>query len=322
MFEELNRILNMDFHINKITDKSGLPLYLARPQIYEAIYNTIDFIIVSMGEISGTRIKNLLKQRLIYENKYRKPVVFSFSAVTRYQREVLINNNLPFISLPNHIYMPFFGIALNNTFVAPDRRGVSDSFSPAAQLLFILLAYSSSSRKYSKGEAANILKLTNTSITRASNVLKSVGLLEEYTYQNYKYIRKTDSGLSYIKKGIPYLINPIQKEIYVKRKPEMNKYPYAGEYALSSVSMLNQPDEITRAISSKLYKLLTPEEVDPEMIQTERCVKLQIWKYDPLIFSDKDNIVDRISLYCTLIDDNDERIENETEGLLDNIKWA
>ena len=47
-------------------------------------------------------------------------------------------------------------------------------------------------------------------------------------------------------------------------------------------------------------------------------VHVEVWKYDPLIFM-KDNCVDKLSLYLSFGNNNDERTEEALEALMEEI---
>ena len=47
---------------------------------------------------------------------------------------------------------------------------------------------------------------------------------------------------------------------------------------------------------------------------------IEIWKYAPELLA-KDGVVDRLSLYLSLKDSEDERIQIELEHLIDNMQW-
>ena len=60
--------------------------------------------------------------------------------------------------------------------------------------------------------------------------------------------------------------------------------------------------------------------IDPELETEDDYICLEEWKYSPKLFA-RDGKVDPISLYCTLRDDPDERIQGELEQVVENIKW-
>ena len=82
--------------------------------------------------------------------------------------------------------------------------------------------------------------VTNTTITRASKQLKAIGGLKEEFVGTSVFIKRTLSGGEYFELGKPYLINPIQQTLYIK-KGECMDFPASGELALSNLTMLNPP---------------------------------------------------------------------------------
>ena len=50
----------------------------------------------------------------------------------------------------------------------------------------------------------------------------------------------------------------------------------------------------------------------------DKIVKIEVWKYNPMIFM-TDNCVDRLSLYLSFANDNDERTEESLEELMKEI---
>jgi hypothetical protein len=85
--------------------------------------------------------------------------------------------------------------------------------------------------------------------------------------------------------------------------------------------MLNYFENKVRAIYYKNYNKLNIKVVDNnDIIKDKNLVKLEIWKYDPSLFV-KNNHVDLISLYASLLDNKDERVESELENILKGEKW-
>ncbi len=86
---------------------------------------------------------------------------------------------------------------------------------------------------------------------------------------------------------------------------------YAGETALAEKTMLNPGRIITYAVSDKRFerKMLTDELIDPE-----KQVRLELWAYDPKLFS-ADHIADNLSVALSFDNNTDERIEEAVEEL-------
>jgi hypothetical protein len=107
--------------------------------------------------------------------------------------------------------------------------------------------------------------------------------------------------------------------VYTKKAPE--NAPVAGLEALSVLSMINSPGHPVRAISEKQLKKLDIEIIyNQDMIKDQKYVELEIWKYDPQLFRDK-NYVNLFSLYVSLKEEKDERIEQALTNILRGETW-
>jgi NADPH-dependent 7-cyano-7-deazaguanine reductase QueF-like protein len=95
----------------------------------------------------------------------------------------------------------------------------------------------------------------------------------------------------------------------------------AGLNALSELSMINSPGYPVVAISQNQF---SNQKIDiiknKDLINDAQLVELQIWDYDPKHFSEN-NHVDILSLYASLKEETDERIEQALEEVLRGEPW-
>ena len=161
--------------------------------------------------------------------------------------------------------------------------------------------------------------------SRALNELHDAGLLHfeltGKTGRSKEYRRIDDPD--YFQRGKMYLSSPVIKEIYLSELPK--GLLVAGLEALSSLSMLNPPESPVRAIGREEYisKKSTLQIINnQDRINDERLPLLQIWSYDPRKFS-TDSLVDRMSLYASLIkeNENDERTAQALSEALQKETW-
>jgi predicted protein tyrosine phosphatase len=123
----------------------------------------------------------------------------------------------------------------------------------------------------------------------------------------------------YFCKGRRYLKSPVKKIVFVETEPlgALN----AGLDALAELSMINQPDYPVRAIDQEQFKKQEIEvNKNTDVIKDTQLVELQIWDYDPTQFAHTKH-VDLLSLYASLKDENDERIEQALEEVLRAEPW-
>ena len=79
--------------------------------------------------------------------------------------------------------------------------------------------------------------------------------------------------------------------------------------------MLNEENKQCLAMPKKDFKALNVA-VDKQFGQNE----IQVWKYNPQILSST-GVVDKLSLYLSLKDNEDERIQIELERLISEMPW-
>ena len=319
MIKDLEKLLQVPVVFLAEADKIGLPIYLTLRPIRFVSIGGVEIVLIELPPDETIDVRKLVKQKCIYEEHFRLNAAFVLHSITSRQRNALIEHGVPFIALPEQIYLPFLGMMLQNKYRNPIHNKV-EVFTPTDQMLFLLLAYSSKESRISKSEAAERLGVTNTSITRASAHLKSAGLLEEDIQRSTTMIGKTAQGAEYFELGKPYLIDPIQQVVYVKPNLRVESFPEAGETALAGYSMLNPPDIVSRACR-KNKESKEDLVVDPLLESKPDYIRLELWRYRPEIFA-KNGKVDPISLYCSLKEDHDERIEGELENMMEEIKWA
>lgn len=245
------------------------------------------------------------------------PVALQCSHLTFYQREALIQKGIPFVLLPNCVYLPFLGVVMQAK-LAKEEKVVPERMQAATQMVFLYLFYQREhTPQISKSELAQKLGLSKTSITRAVEQLSFFQLLQEG-----ESIRAPISLVrgEPLKRAVrDLLIDPVQKRVLVLHKELPDSVFLAGESCLSEYSMLNAPRTEVYACDKRQKWVSQLTEVFP-LPDIGNYVELELWKYPPELFA-ADGKVDMLSLYCSLKTNPDERVEGELESLLEEIKW-
>ena len=137
------------------------------------------------------------------------------------------------------------------------------------------------------------------------------------TGRSKEYRRIADP--EYFENGRVLLKSPVKKVVYVARVPEGALI--AGLDALAELSMINPSDHPVRAIGRGQLDNTNIEIIkNMDIVKDEKLVELQIWDYDPKKFTDK-KYVDLLSLYASLKEEKDERIEQALEEVLRGETW-
>lgn len=317
MIKHQRKIFGIKFDVERI-NPVGLPLYLtAGRSFWRYTYSGMSFIIVNIPNDEKFGVIAFEKQRALLEKRFESPVAFSFSYISGRQRDSLIEKNIPFISDAKQLYLPFLGMMLSDR-LAQQKQINAEKMMPVTQALFLHILYNSNNKPMLKKDAAEFLCVTRTSITRASDQLLAMDLINQDMIGKECYMMPVMTGKELYKKAKPFLINPVQRVITTDS--DFDSYPFSGESALSICSMLNAPKIPVRAIYKSDVDINEISEIDVRWSSDDSAVNLELWKYDPRLF-EKKGVVDPVSLAMSLTENVDERIEASIEEYLEEYEW-
>ncbi len=301
----------------------SLPLYLKDGRSFFVV--TVcgqSFVIVRFLTTERFNINTLKKQMATYKNSLKESIAYGFDKVSTFQRKSLIENEVPFVALNGQVYLPFIGAYFEKS--VKSEETVPEKFTWGAQLLFLLFLYENNA--YTKTEAIKRLMVKPMTVTRASRILVEKGLIKEKKRGNevWMTIAEEDRKAFYVK-GERYLINPVHDVIYVPNGRVAGKVPAAGEYSLSLRSDFGYPEYVEYAFYKDDPGIKDMAGIDPSLDASGNLARFQKWRYDPKLFSGnvfEKEMVDPVSLICSLSDVKDERIHKCLEQVKEEIwKW-
>ena len=159
MREMLKKTFGLDVQIGQAVKPSGLPVYMTNNRMFFKVrIDQTDFLLVGISDMDRFGVIALEKQMARYMKATNMLVAYTFPSLTKAQRDALVGRNLPFIVLPEQIYLPFMGIAMSNQFKKEMKIAV-DHFTPASQCLFFYFLYSARKNPVLKKDAASALGL-------------------------------------------------------------------------------------------------------------------------------------------------------------------
>lgn len=311
---------NIDDHvtIKPLQDKNKFPVFLRNIyNFYEIrILDNLCILLEILDEAPGVdAIEKHIKR---IEELTNQHIVLYYKQITRYRRKSLIENRIPFIIEDGQIFLPFLGLHLKKAPQYVDEE--VSTFSTSAQLAFLYFLFNKDA-VINTAEFAQKMGFTTMTASRALNDLYNAKLITYRiggkTGRSKEYRRISDP--EYFKKGRAYIKTPVKRVVYVKRAPE--KTLIAGLDALAELSMMNPLGHQVRAISCDQ---LNEQDIkiikNKDIVKDQKFVELEIWDYDPKLFTDKKH-VDIMSLYASLKEEKDERIEQALEEVLRGETW-
>lgn len=243
------------------------------------------------------------------------PVVVILDSLTYYERERLINQGVYFIISDKYAFLPSLIVNVQ----AKKKLKNPTRLIPAAQyLLLYYLLSENSKQEYTIKDLGQIMPYNYVALARAVANLEDCKLCctEIKDKTGIKYLNFGDSKLELWKKAQSYLSSPVKKVLYCDVIPE-GDFSISGANALSQYSHLNTEAYETFAIWDKFFN---PS--GAQFNEVEGLYKIEIWKYPTTMpFLLNQNVVDKLSLYLSMKDEPDARIEKELEIMIEEMKW-
>ena len=286
--------------------EASLPLYLTEDRWFcDVSISGTEFVVIGIDLGERFSIDLLIKQGRKYVDAFSRPVVYAFSAVTSYQRKALIENEIAFISVNEQVCLPFLGSVFSKASRNLPVHQI-DSFSPSYQMLFLFLLYQEKEKSFNKSRIAEQLHISAMSITRAAAALKELELIKEEKQGRDVYLSLALNRMDAYRKAEAHLMNPVQEVIYLRVNAFENGIR-AGEYSLSERSEFGYPSYKEYAVFGKSQIVSALQSEDPGIEMKEKLIRVQIWRYDPSLFTST-NDVDPVSLISSFQNEDDERI--------------
>jgi DNA-binding MarR family transcriptional regulator len=251
--------------------------------------------------------------------KWDGPAVYVRQRVTAYNRKRLIEHKVPFVVPGNQMYLPTLGIDLREHF----RKLQADRprFRPSAQAVLIHMLLSDED-DFGPAELAPMLGYSAMTISRALDEVEAAELAESYPAGRERRLRLKAPKREIWRTAQPHLRDPVHSRHWARIGDRQElPGPRAGLTALAHYSMLAEPSNLIVAVSRDAWRSLHEQDALMEAAAREPdALNLEVWNYPPTLFTDGE-LVDRLSLYLSLRETNDERIEAALEHMMGGSLW-
>ena len=253
----------------------------------------------------------------------QNPVVVALREMTPGERKQLIQHGIAFVVPGKQLFAPQMGVILSERFGTPPHREQVIA-SPATQALLIwFLNHQMVSEVWHPFEDAAALGYAGMTATRAIRELLQFDLLELEVRGRAKYLKLIGTRRELWEKAKPYLRTPVLRTLwtYDLRILHANGARLAGESALAQMTMLNEPLQPVLAMTAESAQQAKQAGVFFEPREQAAGVAVQVWRYMPGIQA-KENTVDLLSLWLSLRDSRDDRIQMALEEIEEKFLWS
>ena len=308
-----------------------LPLYI--PETYKLystkLFNT-EIILAELKNEVELSILQTEKQVRQIRNILNKKVVVVMEHVPAYNRKRLIEKGVNFIVPGKQMYLPELLVDLRETFTHPRAKQKNEKLLPSAQVLLLYhIIHRNSHWKIEEHpfkEIAQKLGYTPMAITNAIDNLKYHDLVEvQGEKEKFIRFRYDRHELWDVALDQDLLVNPVIKTVFVDEKPKNLLLLHSNASALPEYTDLNPGWQEYYAIEKTIFYDLQKSNALINPNEQEGRYALEIWKYNPRQLMDElandMPVVDPLSLYLSVNDSRDERIEMALNQILEKFAW-
>ena len=308
-----------------------LPMFINETfKLYQTEMFNTEIILAELKNENELSIQQTEKQVQQINNLLNQKVVVVLENVQAYHRKLLIGKGINFIVPGKQLYMPDLLIDMRESFVHKKTKQKNEKLLPSAQFLLIYhIIHRNQQWKLEEHpfkDIAQKLGYTPMAITNAIDKLKYHKLIEvEGEKEKFMRFRYERHELWNIAQEQNMLVNPVIKTVYVDEKPKELFLLNCNASALPEYTDLNPSRQEYLAIEKTVFYGLQKSNALVNPNDYEGRYALEVWKYNPLVLVDElpndRPVVDPLSLYLSVKDSTDERIEMALDKILEKFIW-
>ena len=300
-----------------------LPQYLN--QLYAAFEITVvhrrflGVVLKDSSEFRPAAFEKHLRQILASANGFENYCLIA-DGLPSYVRARLIQRKIPFVVPGQQLYWPELGIAVQ----ARKRKSSLvpvEAVSPATQVLLLYALTGGMKTPGTPKILAKELNYTTMTMSRALDEIEANDLGKVDRKGRERLVEFPMDSQSLWKAALPYLRNPIRERVRIEHKqlaPELRNA--AGETALAEYSVLTSPREPVYALGRQTWKRIS-NDIHVIPVEDENTCIIQLWRYDPALLA-REGLVDCFSLFLSLRDEEDERVQRALEEMMEKTAWS
>jgi DNA-binding transcriptional ArsR family regulator len=308
-----------------------LPMFINETfKLYQTEMFNTEIILAELKNEDELSIQQTEKQVQQINNLLNQKVVVVLENVQAYHRKRLIEKGINFIVPGKQLYMPDLLIDMRESFVHTKTKQKNEKLLPSAQFLLIYhIIHRNQQWKLEEHpfkDIAQKLGYTPMAITNAIDKLKYHKLIEvEGEKEKFMRFRYERHELWNIAQEQNMLVNPVIKTVYVDEKPKELFLLNCNASALPEYTDLNPSRQEYLAIEKTVFYGLQKSNALVNPNDYEGRYALEVWKYNPMVLVDElpndRPVVDPLSLYLSVKDSTDERLEMALDKILEKFIW-
>ena len=315
----LRETLHAPVRLERWRQAVALPAYLTGQ--YDFFDGTVGSVHILFLQSADEPVPSAAKKHeLALQQYWTGPVAFAFERITPRTRQRMISEGLSFVVPGNQVYLPALGMNLRERYRA--RPQTTDRLRPSAQVLFLYVLANRPPASSTPSGLARRLGYTAMAMGQALNQLEDAKLVHVHKEGRERLFELAGQPTDLWHQAQPLLASPVGRRHYlVGVAPSARKGLIAGLGALATYSALADPPVAVVALDRVTAKsLLDARGVHELPNAAEADLEVEVWTYKPTVLSEGP-AVDRLSLYLSLRDDTDERVQSALDEMMRGVTW-
>ncbi|MBI2421410.1 MAG: hypothetical protein HYV27_01180 [Candidatus Hydrogenedentes bacterium] len=302
-----------------ITD--GIPIYLAN--VFEILCMKIlghTLTLAMANEHEKPDLSQLCKYRGVLMERLGVEVILVLPQIASHERRRLIQKAVPFIVPGRQMFLPMLLVDLRESFPGPLRTPRKQTLGWVAQLIVLrhLLANDIVDRPLA--QIAGILGYSPMAISQAVDELVSLHVCQRVDQGRSKSLGFEGASRALWRSTSQLMRTPVKKSLCIRdRHLEHLRTFQAGMTALANMTDIVSGRTRTIAMSNTDFNLaVNAGTIENCPFEDDDTCTLQVWAYDPALLA-RGPEVDRLSLYLSMKNSSDERVQVALEKLSDTL---
>lgn len=252
-------------------------------------------------------------------------VAFVCRSMTAQERRSLITHQINFIQPGFQMFIPEIALDLRESFRHRREQSEVTALLPAAQAMLLSCLYAGIPDKtyFTTNALLGDLGYSRVTLSKAVDQLTSLEVItpakSELHWRTYTF---SGSPAQVFQKAKRFLRSPVKKRIGITRNA-VRMAPgvcLAGETALAKFTMLAEPKQSVWGMTIKVFNDMLAWEAF-EVVDSVDAIEewVEIWTYPSL--TEREYIADPASLFLSLEDNPDERIQIALDELKEKVQW-
>ncbi len=299
----------------------SLPLYLRQTYQYRLgkIHGRgILLMIATTPEIPSPAV--IAKQSKTVQDRAGLEPIVVLPTLSSYNRKRLVERRISFIVPGNQMYLAPLGIDFRER--SRSSQSSVETVKPATQRAIVaILARELPEDEFCPSDLVEKLGYSPMTLTRVFRELDTLSFGDQTVSGRTRVLRlRRADRFELWNRVLPHLTTPIQRIQTVNSIDDSDvSLPLSGISALARHTSLSEPIKKTVAVDGDQWRYLRSGNLVQEVPSSEEtATTVEVWKYSPPTQGDT---VDPLSLYLSLRESPDERVQVALNHLLEKVPW-